>query len=82
MDPQTTYEVARSGISLGTVIAVVASWSRNKSILWAIFHGLFGWVYVIYYVLTEPLNGKTITAAVASVILAVCLIAAFFTLFG
>jgi hypothetical protein len=36
------------GIGLGTIIAVVVSWSRNKSILWAIIHGLLGWLYVIY----------------------------------
>jgi len=36
------------GVGLGTIIAVVLSWSRNKSILWAIIHGLFGWLYVIY----------------------------------
>ncbi|HEY2348064.1 MAG TPA: hypothetical protein VGH64_03565 [Puia sp.] len=36
------------GIGLGTVIAVVVSWSRNKSILWAIIHGFLGWIYVIY----------------------------------
>ncbi len=36
------------GIGLGTIIAVVVSWSRNKSILWAILHGLLGWIYVIY----------------------------------
>lgn len=36
------------GIGLGTVIAVVISWSRNKSILWAIIHGILGWLYVIY----------------------------------
>ena len=36
------------GIGLGTIIAVVLSWSRNKSILWAIMHGLLGWLYVIY----------------------------------
>jgi hypothetical protein len=39
------------GIGLGTIIAVVVSWSRNKSILWAIIHGLFGWLYVIYALL-------------------------------
>lgn len=37
-----------SGLGLGTVIAVVISWSRNKSILWAIVHGFLGWLYVIY----------------------------------
>ena len=36
------------GIGLGTIIAVVLSWSRNKSILWAIIHGILGWLYVIY----------------------------------
>ncbi len=39
------------GVGLGTIIAVVVSWSRNKSILWAIVHGLLGWLYVIYAVL-------------------------------
>lgn len=39
------------GIGLGTVIAVVVSWSSNKSILWAIIHGLLGWLYVIYAIL-------------------------------
>jgi len=36
------------GVGLGTIIAVVVSWSRNKSILWAIVHGFLGWLYVIY----------------------------------
>jgi len=48
----TTYTVG-SGISIGAVIAIVASWSRNKSILWAIIHGFLGWFYVIYYVITR-----------------------------
>jgi hypothetical protein len=36
------------GIGLGTIIAVIVSWSRNKSILFAIIHGILGWLYVIY----------------------------------
>jgi hypothetical protein len=39
------------GIGLGTIVAVVVSWSRNKSILWAIIHGILGWLYVIYALL-------------------------------
>ena len=39
------------GVGLGTIIAVVVSWSRNKSILWAILHGILGWLYVIYALL-------------------------------
>ena len=41
------------GIGLGSIIAVVASWSRNKLILWAIVHGLMGWIYVVYFVFTR-----------------------------
>lgn len=40
-----------SGIGLGGVLAVIISWSLNHSILWAIIHGILGWIYVIYYVL-------------------------------
>ena len=41
------------GIGLGTIIAVVVSWSRNKSILLAILHGILGWLYVIYALLVR-----------------------------
>jgi hypothetical protein len=41
------------GVGLGTIIAVVVSWSRNKSIFWAIIHGLLGWLYVIYAILVK-----------------------------
>lgn len=41
--------VASSGIGFGSVIAVAISWSLHKSILWAIVHGIFSWLYVIYY---------------------------------
>lgn len=39
----------KSGVSFGSALAMVISWSANKSILWAIFHGLLSWFYVIYY---------------------------------
>lgn len=38
-----------SGIGVGSVIAILISWSINQSVLWCIIHGLFGWLYVIYY---------------------------------
>ncbi|MDX1830443.1 MAG: hypothetical protein R3342_12965 [Lutibacter sp.] len=43
----------RSGIGLGSVLAVVVSWERNKSVLLAFIHGIFSWLYVIYFVLTR-----------------------------
>jgi len=39
-------------VSIGSLVAVFLSWKRNKSILWAILHFLFGWFYVIYYFLS------------------------------
>jgi len=48
---QTTF--IREGVTFGTVLAIVTSWSRNQSVLWAILHGIFSWLYVIYFVLTR-----------------------------
>jgi type II secretory pathway component PulF len=50
--------VAQSGVGLGVVLAVVCSWQRNRSILWAILHGVFSWFYVIYFALTRRANEK------------------------
>ena len=49
-----TQGAAKAGIGLGSAIAVAISWSLNKSIVWAIIHGIFGWFYVIYFALTRP----------------------------
>ncbi|MFO1254377.1 MAG: hypothetical protein U1E37_01710 [Sphingomonadaceae bacterium] len=45
---------AKAGIGLGSAIAVAISWSLNKSIVWAVIHGVLSWLYVIYYALTRP----------------------------
>lgn len=52
----TTQTITQSGIGLGCVIAVVTSWDRNKSILWALIHGILGWLYVIYFAFTRSNN--------------------------
>ncbi|MEP0823165.1 MAG: hypothetical protein HRF44_09980 [Ignavibacterium sp.] len=44
-------EVVRSGISFGTALAIVISWTANQSIIWAIIHGILSWIYVIYYLI-------------------------------
>nr|WP_319510498.1 hypothetical protein [uncultured Draconibacterium sp.] len=43
----------RSGIGIGSALAVVVSWERNKSVLLAFLHGIFSWLYVLYFVLTR-----------------------------
>jgi hypothetical protein len=45
--------VVRPGIGLGSVIAVVCSWQRNRSILWALLAGILSWFYVLYFALTR-----------------------------
>lgn len=44
-------EITTVGISMGTALAITISWSVNRSILWAIIHGFFSWLYVILYAL-------------------------------
>lgn len=46
-------EVAKSGISFGSALAIAISWSVNQSVLWAILHGIFGWLYVIYFMIVR-----------------------------
>jgi fucose permease len=48
-----TGQVIQTGIGIGSVIAVVCSWQRNRSILWAILAGIFSWLYVLYFALTR-----------------------------
>jgi hypothetical protein len=50
---QASNTVVETGIGLGSVIAVVCSWQRNRSILWAILAGIFSWIYVIYFAATR-----------------------------
>ncbi|MGB5363628.1 MAG: hypothetical protein WBN17_10025, partial [Aureibaculum sp.] len=53
VSPEIKQTVIKNGVGLGSVLAVTVSWQRNKSILWAILHGLFSWLYVIYYAVTR-----------------------------
>ena len=39
------------GIGLGTIAAAVLSWTTWHSVGWAIIHAIFGWLYVIYYLI-------------------------------
>ena len=43
-------KTVKSGISFGTCLAMIISYTAWKSIFWAIIHGVLGWIYVIYYI--------------------------------
>jgi hypothetical protein len=47
-------EGAKYGVSFGSALAIAISYTANHSILWAIVHGIFGWLYVIYFALFGP----------------------------
>jgi len=51
--PQTTQVVTNNGVGIGSAIAVVCSWQRNRSVLWAILAGICSWFYVIYFAVTR-----------------------------
>ena len=36
---------------IGTIIAILLSWSMNHSIFWCVIHGILGWIYIIYYLI-------------------------------
>ncbi len=44
-------ESAKWGVSFGSALAMAISYNANHSILWAIIHGILGWLYVIYFAL-------------------------------
>ena len=46
---QIINKTIKTGISIGSALAMVISYTNWHSIGWAIFHGLLSWVYVIYY---------------------------------
>ena len=48
-----TIERVKAGVSFGSALAIAISWSVNKSIVWAIIHGVFSWLYVVYYAITR-----------------------------
>ena len=45
------HKTVKSGITFGSALAMVISYTTWHSVGWAIVHGLFSWVYVVYFVL-------------------------------
>ena len=44
-------KTVKTGITFGSALAMVISYTTWRSVGWAIFHGLLSWVYVIYFTL-------------------------------
>ncbi len=50
---QRSAQAARAGVGFGSALAITISWSLHKSIIWAVIHGFFSWLYVLYYAVTR-----------------------------
>jgi hypothetical protein len=48
MEVFTRQTIVKYGVGFGSALAMSVSFALNKSIFWAIIHGLFGWFYVFY----------------------------------
>ena len=44
-------KTAKAGISFGSALAMVISYTTWHSVGWAIFHGLLSWAYVLYFLI-------------------------------
>lgn len=38
---------------IGCAVAAVLSWISNASLVWAVIHGVFGWFYVVYWLIVK-----------------------------
>lgn len=47
----TVKKTIKSGITFGSALAMVISYTTWQSVGWAIIHGLLSWVYVIYFII-------------------------------
>lgn len=50
--PETRYYKS-SGAYYGVPLAMILSYSVNKSIGWAAVHGFCSWIYVLYFAVTQ-----------------------------
>ncbi|MCI5839404.1 MAG: hypothetical protein SOZ89_05915 [Peptoniphilaceae bacterium] len=46
----------QNGITFGSALAMVISYTTWHSIIWAVIHGLLSWIYVIYFILENGLS--------------------------
>ena len=50
-DSHAVQKTVKTGITFGSALAMVISYTTWHSVGRAIVHGLFSWLYVIYFVL-------------------------------
>lgn len=51
MSKNTYVNTGRTFGKIGTILALLLSWITNHSICWMLLHMVFGWFYVIYWLI-------------------------------
>lgn len=51
MQETTVKQTVKTGITFGSCLAMIVSYTAWHSVFWAIVHGLFSWAYVLYFLL-------------------------------
>lgn len=46
-----TQDTVNNSVTIGAALAMIISYAKWQSIGWAIVHGIFGWAYVLYYII-------------------------------
>ncbi|MBO4514100.1 MAG: hypothetical protein J5721_00345 [Lachnospiraceae bacterium] len=49
-------DVVKGGVTFGSCLAMILSYVKWNSILWAILHGILSWAYVIYFAIKYGLQ--------------------------
>lgn len=50
-DGGTSEALISGGIGMGSALAMIICWWRTNSVLTTILAGIFGWLYVIYFLI-------------------------------
>jgi hypothetical protein len=52
-DVEARHMAVQQGVGIGSVVAAVCSWHRNRSIVLSAIAAFFTWLYVIYFAITR-----------------------------
>ena len=46
-----TIKTIKTGIGFGCCLAMIISWSLYQSVIYALLHGILGWIFVLWYLI-------------------------------
>ncbi|MBS3976038.1 MAG: hypothetical protein KGZ75_04830 [Syntrophomonadaceae bacterium] len=49
--PYPVIKTIKTGIGFGCCLAMIISWSIYQSVIYALLHGILGWIFVLWYLI-------------------------------